>query len=83
MALNTGLRRGELFRLRWEDIDLEGRKIKVSRTKNNEYRIVPINEELLVELKKLSRHPDSEFIFCNRDGIPYNMAVSQEHHTRL
>ena len=31
LALTTGLRRGELLALRWEDIDLESRQLRVSR----------------------------------------------------
>ena len=31
-ALGTGLRQGELLALRWEDVDLEGRKLRVRHT---------------------------------------------------
>ena len=32
VALHTGLRQGELLALRWEDLDLEARKLQVRRT---------------------------------------------------
>ncbi len=32
LAIHTGLRQGELLALRWEDIDLEGGKLRVRRT---------------------------------------------------
>lgn len=39
-ALLTGMRSGELFELRWSDIDWEGKKIKVSRSYNNRLNII-------------------------------------------
>jgi integrase len=63
VALFTGCRSGELYALRWSDIDLENRTISVSRswnskngftsTKNQKSRTVPISEELLQFLKEL------------------------------
>ncbi|MGF6665301.1 integrase [Paraburkholderia atlantica] len=47
-ALNTGLRKGELLALQWEDVDMEHRTIHVRRavTKDDERRDVPITDEL-------------------------------------
>ncbi len=57
MALMTGMRSGELFALKWSDIDLEARIISVSRqwtskngfcsTKTQRSRVVPISDNLL------------------------------------
>jgi integrase len=62
-ALFTGMRSGELFALRWSDIDFETRQVSVVRswsskngftsTKNQKTRIVPISDELLGFLKEL------------------------------
>lgn len=51
MALYTGLRRGELSGLRWDDIDFEANRIHVKRsydgpTKSGKARIVPLHREL-------------------------------------
>jgi integrase len=43
VALNTGLRRGEIFNLRWEDIDFSRSRIIVRKTKTSTERFVPIN----------------------------------------
>lgn len=66
VALNTGMRSGELFALEWNDIDLENRLITVSKsynariktvksTKAGYWRKVPINsdlEEILIDLRQ-------------------------------
>mgnify|MGYP005845774599 CR=1 FL=1 len=47
VALHTGLRRGELFGLRWEDVDFRTKVITVPRAKNGEARYVPMNEVVM------------------------------------
>ncbi len=64
IALNTGLRRGEILNLKWSDVDLEGRKITVFRSKTNELRTLPVNDMLYRELKKYPKTEGGEFIFC-------------------
>lgn len=74
LALMTGMRSGELFALRWTDIDLDTRIISVTRqwtskngfgpTKTQHNRVVPISEDLLWFLKerKLKHGSESEFV---------------------
>jgi integrase len=74
MALKTGMRSGELMALTWNDIDLDGKMISVSRqwtskfgfapTKTKRSRVVPISEDLSVFLKalKLEQGSKSEFV---------------------
>lgn len=45
-AMTTGMRRGELFGLRWQDIDLERRTAILQDTKNGDRRSVPIVPEV-------------------------------------
>lgn len=73
VALFTGCRSGELYALKWTDIDFEAKTISVSRswnskngftcTKNQKSRIVPISEELLGFLKELKlKRGNEEFV---------------------
>jgi integrase len=47
LAVNTGLRRSELFHLRWEDVDLEAKWLTVhgASAKNGQTRRIPLNAE--------------------------------------
>jgi integrase len=46
IALNTGMRSGEILNLSREDIDLENGYIKINQSKTNKRREIPINAEL-------------------------------------
>jgi integrase len=70
-ALNTGMRKGELLNLRWADVDLKNRKVTVINSKNNESRVIPINQTLYQELLALSEKAKGEYVFSNRDGHPF------------
>ena len=47
MALFTGMRRGELQRLRWENLDLQQRKLHLPNTKNGDPLTLPLSNFLL------------------------------------
>ena len=42
LAIETGMRRGELLALEWEDIDLERSELLVRRSKNGKSRTIPL-----------------------------------------
>ena len=73
MALLTGMRNGELYALRWEDVDFEYETIKVERsynfkiskfkdTKAGYWRSVPISSELKYLLLEIKNNSRSEFV---------------------
>lgn len=71
MALNTGMRRGEILSLLWSDIDLDVNMITIDQTntKSKKERKIPINSvlrTLLIELKLQSR--DCEYVFIDNEG---------------
>ncbi len=45
-ALNAGVRNGEIFGLKWDDVDLKHSFILLQITKNGEGREIPINRTL-------------------------------------
>lgn len=71
VALFTGMRRGEILNLKWHDIDFQRGIIYILDSKNNEKREIPMNEVVKKTLVGVRKHPDSSYIFCNKDGRPY------------
>ncbi len=71
VALNTGMRRGEIFHLKWHDIDFKRDIIYLYETKNGEKRVIPMNEIVKSTLIKVKKDPNSPYIFHNDDGRPY------------
>lgn len=69
-ALETGMRRGELFGLTWSDVNLERREIFLKNTKNREPRIVPISERLFPVLERLYVERRGTAVFAKDDGSP-------------
>ena len=53
MAYCTGMRRGEIVSLRWENVDLLNRLVRLNagETKNGDGRVIPLGDELLDSLK--------------------------------
>jgi len=71
MALNTGMRKGEILNLKWADVDMHNRVITVRESKNNETRNIPINDTLYTMLKEISTHKRGYYVFANDNGKPY------------
>ena len=62
LALNTGLRRGELVQLTWPDIDLPGKRLTVRAGygKSGKTRHLPLNSEALQMLKAYRKQHDGK-----------------------
>ena len=68
LAFYTGMRKGEVLSLRWENVDLIEGVLLLEDTKNGEPRNVRLNDELLEMLKnERLHHPRCEWVF-SRDG---------------
>jgi len=57
-ALNTGMRKGEILSLKWDNVDLKHGFILLDTTKNGERREIPINDTLRGILQGLTRRLD-------------------------
>lgn len=67
LALFTGMRRGELFRLQWEDIDLENGFLVLRDPKGGKDQRLPINGEARKVLYSLPRTQEG-YVFPGRYG---------------
>jgi len=61
VALETGMRRGEILSLTWHDIDFDRRLAYLPQTKNGEARYLPLTERAFTTIKNLAR--DEEKVF--------------------
>lgn len=77
-TLRTGMRRGEVFEMRWGDVRLEGSNphVRVARSlswnrvttpKNGKARTVPLSPQT-VEVLKAHRHLRGDLVFGREDG---------------
>lgn len=72
VAINTGMRKGEILKLKWDYINLEEHFIE-TRSKTEKIRIIPLNDELRKVLSRLSlQRAGQEYVFVNpKTGKPY------------
>jgi excisionase family DNA binding protein len=65
-ALHTGMRRGEILSLKWNQVNLLKRIIRVEKTKSGKIRYIPMNDVLfeeLIKLKKQNGKSDHVFLY--------------------
>ena len=72
LALETGMRRGELYSLDWDRIDLARRQLHLLKTKNGTARVVILTAAAVSALEELQkrRNPDSPKVCLTRYGEP-------------
>lgn len=64
--LNTGLRRKELFYLRWENVDFRNKSLFVRETKTSKSRYIPMNETVYYQLMKFyETRKNDDLVFVN------------------
>lgn len=68
-ALDTGMRRGEILRQRWEDVDLTRRLLLVtkSKTPEGEAREIPLTSRLY---ELLAARPERQGVIFTYNGLP-------------
>jgi integrase len=76
IAANTGLRRGNILDLRWDECDRESGVIRKAKTKNNEAVAIPMNAAVLAILDKLEeRRNGSLYVFPHMQGEQEGEAI--------
>lgn len=62
LALSTSARLGDCCNLRWENVDLENRTIKITTRKTCAEILIPVSDRLLDSLHELRGSSDSEYV---------------------
>lgn len=68
LALFTGMRRGEIFKLRWQDIDTMRGFIHLQETKSGKNHKIPLNNKAKELLQGIDSAEGSDYIFPSRNG---------------
>ena len=68
LGLFTGLRRGELFKLKWEHIDFERGFIHIKDPKGGPDEVIPLNDLSRQVLEDHPKIPGSPFVFPGKNG---------------
>ena len=70
LAIHTGLRRGSLFNLRWDQIDFANRVVRIPRTKSGRPLSLPMNATTISTLQTLHAAADlkSPYVFPHTAG---------------
>ena len=63
MALHTGMRRGEIMKIEWRDVDLRNRILRVRESKSGKQRTIPIDETLHATLRGLPSRSKKGLVF--------------------
>lgn len=78
LALETGMRRGELLGLKWEDLNLAKRTAFLRLTKNGESRTVPLSTRAIQTLQDLPRSIDGRVLPVNFAALEANFKRARE-----
>ena len=77
MAMYTGMRRGELFRLRWQDIDFQRGFITIRNPKGGKDETIPLNGAARAVLEAQSRESGQDLIFHRENGAPFTQITRE------
>ena len=70
VALQTGMRKGEILNLQWNNIDFEYGFIELLKTKSGKARKIPISDKLWQVLN--NQNKNNKYVFINPEtGLPY------------
>lgn len=59
-AIETGMRRGEILRLHWKDIDFESRTLHIPVTKNGHSRTIPMSSQAISILSNIQAKDEAD-----------------------
>lgn len=81
IALATGLRRGDLLDLRWENIDLKQRLLRRTLRKTARLVKIPLSDEAIETLEECRTRPltSSRWVFVQANGTQFSLTTLKRH----
>ncbi len=71
LALFTGMRRGEIFKLRWDDIDFRRGFITLRDPKPGADETIPLSDAVREIFEKIQHDEQNEFVFPGRFPVSH------------
>lgn len=68
LALSTGMRAGEIFRMTWDDVDFQRGFITIREPKGGTNQTIPLSDAARDLLEHRTRSEDSPYVFPGRKG---------------
>jgi integrase len=68
VAVDTGMRRSELLRLQWQDVDFDRKQITVRQSKNNTFRVIPMTNRVHKTLVEQRQKGIIPYVLAGRTG---------------
>jgi integrase len=68
VAVNTGMRKGEILGLTWERVDFARGVLRLEETKSGRRREIPMNQAVDAALARLAGPKAEGLVFRKRDG---------------
>ena len=84
-AISSGMRCGEIFNLKWKDVDFENGFVKVEKSKNKDRRDIPIEGFLRETLESLTEsRAKGDYVFLKKDGsgVKRNYVIYRFQHAK-
>jgi integrase len=78
LSLHCGLRAGEIFNLRWQDLDFQNEVIQVLDPKNKESRAAYMTQAVKDMLKRRVPEKPTDLIFGNYAFDPHSRRISKD-----
>ncbi len=85
LALFTGMRKGEILGLKWDDVDFDRGFIHISESeaKSKKAEMIPMNENTRGVLENLKSQRRSEYVFPNTSGTRLDPTAYKKHFYRI
>lgn len=81
LGLTTGLRRGDLLNLRWSDVHLQEKYIRVEASKTLTPVIIPLSASAIAALQECrgKKMASTTWVFTQQDGDRYSLSTLRRH----